>query len=181
MKDFYKNVASDIRVELLEEFDQNFARKAFFDKSWPEVKMPVKRGTLMMRSGALRRSVRARSIPNGAGFSSSLPYAKIQNEGGKIKITVKMQKFFWAMYYSLAGKVVYSVKGKKAANTKQNKALSVQAGYWKALALKKVGSMLTIQQRQFIGHHPQVDIIVKRVTDDNFQEFNKELKKTFKP
>ncbi|KAF0198446.1 MAG: hypothetical protein FD170_3970, partial [Bacteroidetes bacterium] len=30
------------------------------------------------------------------------------------------------------------------------------------------------------GHHPQVDIAVRRVIDDNFQEYNKELKNTFK-
>jgi len=177
---FYNNIASDVRVELLDEFDQNFTRKAFFDKPWPEVKMPNKRGSLMMRAGALRRSVRALNIPNGVGFASSMPYAKIQNKGGTIKVTAKMKRFFWAMHYSLAGKVVYSVKKKKAASTKSNRALSVEAEYWKALALKKVGSKLTIKQRQFIGHHPQVDIAVRRVVDDNFQEYNKELKNTFK-
>lgn len=164
---FYKNIVSDLRVELLDEFDQNFTRKAFFDSAWPEVKMPVKRGTLMMRSGALRRSVRARNIPNGVGFSSSMPYAKLQNEGGKIKITAKMKRFFWAMYYKTSGK--------------KSKSLGAESNHWKALALKKVGSVLTIRQRQFIGHHPQVDIIVKRVVDNGFQEFNNELKKTFKP
>jgi phage gpG-like protein len=181
MKNFYKNIASDLRVELLDEFDQNFTRKAFFDKAWPEVMMPNRRGTLMMRSGALRRSIRAQSIPGGVGFSSSLPYAKIQNEGGTIKVTTKMKRFFWAMYYSIAGKTVFSIKKKQAANTKKNKALSVEAEYWKALALKKVGSKLTIKQRQFIGHHPQVDIAVRRVIDDNFQDVKKEIKNTFKP
>ncbi|MBS4041601.1 MAG: hypothetical protein KGZ81_13515 [Flavobacteriales bacterium] len=168
MRDFYKNIASGVRVELLDEFDQNFTtRKAFFDKAWPEVRIPNKRGSLMIRSGDLRRSVKAKNEPQGIVFYSSMPYAGYQNKGASIKVSAKSKRFFWAMYYKTAGK--------------KSKAISVEASYWKALALKKVGSKLTIKQRQFIGHHPQVDIAVRRVVDDNFQKYKKELKNTFKP
>lgn len=160
----------------MDEFDRNFERKAFFDQSWPEVKYPNKKGSLMMRSGKLRRSIRAQIMADAVQFSSSLPYARIQNEGGTIVVTRKMQKYFWAMYYSLAGKMVYSVKNKAASKTKRNKALSAEAQYWKAMALKKVGSKITIRARKFIGHHAQVDDLVQKVCDSNFQELDSYIK-----
>ena len=33
-----KNILTDIKVELSQEFDQNFERKAFFDKKWKDRK-----------------------------------------------------------------------------------------------------------------------------------------------
>ena len=174
--DFIKNILSDIKVELMDEFDRNFERKAFFDSSWPVTKMPNKRGSLMMRSGKLRRSIRAQIFADAVKFSSSMPYARIQNEGGIVVVTRKMQKYFWAMYYSLAGKTTYSVKTKNVANTKKNKALTAEAQYWRAMALKKVGSKITIRSRRFIGHHLQVDVLVKNVCDDNFKDLNDYIK-----
>ncbi len=178
-QNFLKNILSDIRVELTEEFDRNFERKAFFDRPWDEVKIPNKRGSLMMRTGKLRRSIRSQIMADAIRFTSSLPYANIQNEGGTIVVTRKMQKFFWAMYYSLAGRMVYSVKTKSATNTKRNKALTVEAQYWKAMALKKVGSRIIIRSRRFIGAHTQVDILVTKVCDSNFKELDNYIKDKF--
>jgi len=36
--------------------------------------------------------------------NNKVPYAKIHNEGGTIKVTKKMRSFFWAMYYQFAAK-----------------------------------------------------------------------------
>lgn len=96
-------------------------------------------------------------------------------------ITLKMQKYFWAMYYSLAGKVTYSVKTKKAQNNQRNRQLSTEASYWKAMALKKVGTRIIIRQRQFIGHHSQVDSIVGQVADRNFKDLATQFKSILKP
>jgi phage gpG-like protein len=60
------------------------------------------------------------------GVSSDVKYASIHNEGGQIKITPKMRRYFWAMYIE----------------TKQE--------YWKGLALTKKEHII-IPQRQFIG------------------------------
>lgn len=178
---FITNILTDLKVELMDEFDRNFERKAFFDKSWPDVIMPNKRGSLMARSNALRRSIKFRLLPDGIHFYSSSPYALIQNEGGVIVITAKMKKYFWAMYYSLTGGVVHNIKTRAAANTAKNKRLTGEAAYWKAMALKKVGSKLVIRQRQFIGNHPQVDLAVHRVCDANFKELATTLKNRLKP
>ena len=179
--DFLKNILTDLKVELLDEFDRNFERKAFFGSPWPQSLVPNKRGSLMMRSGALRKSIRARVSGNALNFSSSLPYAKIQNEGGVIVVTRKMQKFFWAMYYSLVGKITYNIKTKSANYNKKTQAISQEAMYWRAMALKKVGSKIVIKERRFIGSHPQVHQAVKRVVDANFSEIEKQIRSALKP
>ena len=79
---FLENILSDIRVELAEEFDKNFQRKAFFGVPWTPRKVE-KRGTgsLLLYTGRMRRSIRARVIKNGVEFSSDTPYAGVHNEG----------------------------------------------------------------------------------------------------
>ena len=57
MNDLMRNILSDLRVEVLDEFNQNFTRKAFFDQPWPARKMDTGRGTLLVVSGAMRPAV----------------------------------------------------------------------------------------------------------------------------
>jgi phage gpG-like protein len=100
-----------------------------------------------------------------------LPYAVIHNEGGLLTVTDKMKSFFWAMYYKSSG----AAKGQKNS---RGKALSLEAGLWKAMALKKVGSRIKIDARPFIGPHPQVDNAVERVFDDTMKEFEQFIHQT---
>lgn len=74
-------ILNDLRVELADEFDRNFERKAFFGKAWPERRRRGK-GTLMNVTGTLRRSIRARVSGTSLVFSSSEPHAAIHNDGG---------------------------------------------------------------------------------------------------
>ena len=180
---FINNILSDLKVELKEAFDLNFEKKSFFGSPWPTSLIPNRRGSLMARSGALRRSIRAHATP-AAGtitFTSSMPYAAINNDGGTIVVTAKMKRYFWARYYELTGKVTYNVKTKSANYNAKTKKLTGEAAYWRAMALKKVGSKLTIRQRQFIGHHAQVDAIVEQVADRNFKALATQLKTILKP
>ena len=176
---FLQNFVTDLKVELLDEFDRNFERKAFFDQPWKETKMPNRRGSLMMRSGALRRSIRATSNDSAIRFMSSLPYAAIHNDGGEITVTEKMKKYFWAMYYKTSGAVSKTKKG-EARQTGRNKALSQEASWWKNMALKKSGSKIKIGQRQFIGPHREVDLCVERVFERNMKEYEEFIYKTLK-
>ena len=160
---FVKNIISDLRVDLTDEFDRNFERKAFFDKKWSNTKLPNQRGSLLMRSGKLRRSIRATQTGTQVSWSSSLPYASINNEGGEIEVTEQMKKFFWAMFYKASG----------AAGTGKNERsqrLSAEAQQWKNLALMKVGHKMKIEQRQFIGDHPVVRQRVEDIVNSNFKE-----------
>lgn len=100
-----KHILKDIKVELKDEFDKNFERKAFFNEKWARRKYPYPNGTLMARSGNLRKSIKATISANGISFTSDLPYAAIHNEGGEITVTRKMKGFFWKMYYKEGGKI----------------------------------------------------------------------------
>ncbi|WP_264548012.1 hypothetical protein [Flavobacterium sp. N2820] len=163
IKDFTKNILSDIRVDLTEEFDRNFERKGFFTNKWRGTNLPNRRGSLMVRSGNLRRSIRSKQSSNDINWSSSLPYASINNDGGEIEVTEKMKRFFWAMYYKASG--ASKGKGERAQR------LSAEAQQWKNLALQKVGAKMKIEQRQFIGDHPIVRQRVEDIVDLNVQEF----------
>ena len=144
----------DIKIELDDEFDRNFERKAFFTTAWKPA-IHNTGGSLMMCTGALRKSLRSEIVGgNSIKWESSLPYADIHNSGGTITVTPKMKGFFWYRFRMATG------DDKKNVNS--------EALFWKAMALKKVGSTIVIPQRQFIGDHPMVHQKVKTVTDDWF-------------
>lgn len=169
--DFLNNIINDARIEITQEFDRNFERKAFFNEKWASNRLINNRGTMMARSGALRRSIKSSAARNQIRWTSSVPYASIQNEGGEIVVTDKMKRFFWAMFYKASGAISKSKLGKTIAN-QRNQKLSVEAQQWKALALMKVGQKMKIPERRFIGDHPQVKIILQEVIDLNLVELN---------
>lgn len=173
MDNLVQNIVRDVRTELAEEFDRNFQRKAFFDQPWPKTRFPNKRGSMMMRSGMLRRGNRATSVGNTIVFSNSEPYAALHNEGGQLVITTKMIKFFWAMYYKANGA---ASKG----GGKRKLALSDEAQMWKALALKKPGQVLKVEKRQFIGWHPSIKPRIERVLNSHLTELDKQITKMLK-
>ncbi len=182
MQDFVKNILTDLKVDLSQEFDRNFERKAFFTDDWKQdTKFPNHKGSLMQRSGKLRRSLRAKENGNNIDFTSNMPYADIHNTGGKIVVTARMKRFFWAMYRKSSGAVVYSVKKRQALKNKRNTRLTAEAEKWKSLALKEVGSTITIDKRQFIGFdHPEVHKIIRETINHNFKDIEKQIKNQFK-
>lgn len=76
------NILSDMRVELTEEFDKNFERKAFFTDKWKQRANSKAKGSLLLVTGTLRRSIKSEVKGNGVRFTSAVPYASIHNEGG---------------------------------------------------------------------------------------------------
>lgn len=180
LRDVVKNITEDVAVDLTQEFDRNFERKAFFNKKWEDTKHSYSRGSLLNRSGKLRRSINKSNDGASIRWRSSLPYASIHNEGGEIEVTPQMKKYFWAMYYKAAGAITYSIKKKAANNTKRNRKLSDEAAKWKAMALMKVGSKMTIDQRQFIGWHPEVDRRIELIVNHNMNEVGKTIENRLK-
>jgi phage gpG-like protein len=156
--DLLADILNDMRVELYDEFDQNFVRGGFFSQAWKE-KLTGDPSRLQL-SGKLRRSIRARTQKSAVVFSSSEPYAEIHNEGGEIEITPKMRRFFWAKYYE---------NGKTGAT----------AEMYKNLALKKVGDKIKIPKRQFIGDAPEVRKAVESIINDNMQRHVKNIADNF--
>lgn len=180
-QEFLKQILTDVKVKLSEEFDKNFQRKAFFDKSWANTKHPNHRGSLMLRSGNLRRSLNNPRVQNmSITWSSSMPYAALHNNGGTLIVTAKMKKFFWAMFYKNNGAIM--LKRDRSGNviernTERNRRFIGEAAKWKAMALMKIGTKIKIEQRQFIGHHNQIDKMVQTILDRNFKELDEYIKK----
>ena len=151
-----RNILSDMRVELTEEFDKNFERKAFFTDKWKKRANPNAKGTLLMVTGTMRLSIKSEVRGNGVRFSSAVPYASIHNEGGKITVTAKMKRFFWYKYKITKDEM------------------------WKRMALTKVGKVITMPQRQFIGDGKRTQAIIKSVLDNNLKDFNVQLTRVLK-
>ncbi len=154
----------NLRVELMDEYDKNFVRKAFFNEMWQEVKHDPGIGSLMNRHGMLRRSWKAQVVGETIVFSSSAVYAKIHNEGGrvniKLNVTDKMRRWAWYMYKT----------------TKDEK--------YMGLALTKksqINITFIMPKRQMVGHHREVDRIVKKELDKNIKPYlDQTMDKIFK-
>lgn len=143
-----RRILSDIRVELGDEFDQNFERQGFFAEKWQRRKSPIRGdGHILVASGDLRKSIRSRSDESSITFYSDLAYAGIHNEGGEIKVTARMKRFFWHKYYE----------------TKDE--------FWKAMALMKVGKTIKIPRRQFLGMAPEVETEVRKIIEANLTQY----------
>lgn len=166
-----KRILRDIEVELGDEFDQNFERQAFFSEAWQRRKSPTRPGGhILVDTGGLRRSVTSRITPNSIIFRSDHPAAAIHNEGGEIKVTAKMKKFFWYKYYSTTGSFGRRKDGTMRKD-KRTVQLSTEAEFWKFMALMKVGSTIKIPRRQFLGNAPEVGKMVREIIEENITEF----------
>ena len=164
-------ILRDVEIELTDEFDKNFERQAFFSQSWQRRKSPTRPGGhILVDTGGLRRSIGSKKDSTGIVFQSTLPYAGIHNEGGEIKVTAKMKRFFWHKYYDAAGSFGRKKNGQRR-NDKRTVQLSTEAEFWKWLALMKVGKTIKIPKRQFLGASPEVERAVRDIIEDNLTEF----------
>ena len=146
--DLITTILNDLKVELLDKFDRNFSKGSFFGKQWQRRRDGV--DTHLNNTGTLRRSIKANIHGNSITFTSSTPYSAIHNYGGTITVTAKMKKYFWAMF--------------KKTNKEE----------YKAMALMKVGSKITIPQRQFLGTYDGLgktfERIAKRAMDEELKK-----------
>ncbi|WP_448529165.1 phage virion morphogenesis protein [Raineya sp.] len=141
-----RNLPKNIGNVVLEHSIDNFRKQSFDKQPWQMRKDGDTSRNLLVLSGKLRRSLRVseanwRKIV----ISSDLAYAKIHNEGGKIPVTAKMKKFFWAKYKS------------------------TKKPHWKTLATTKK-THLQIPQRQFVGID---DALKSKIQTIYYDTFNK--------
>lgn len=151
---FINLTLKDIGTEIGEEFDRNFEREAFFNEHWARRKYnnDESRG-LLIRTGALRRSIKTETTGHSVVFSSDLPYAAIHNEGGTITVTRKMKRYFWYLYRQLTD------------NYRRNP--TEEALFCKRMALKRARSRIVMPRRRFIGMHPEVERIIREIVEEN--------------
>lgn len=182
-----KETLKDIKVEALDEFDRNFEREAFFNQKWARRKYNDDESLgLLIRTGNLRRSITGQVTDrDSVVIETTEPYAQIHNEGGTITVTRKMKKYFWWKYITITGSkrmkagipVTYSERFSRKKdgtlrNTKRNRALTAEAEFYRAMALKKAGSKITIPKRQFIGNHPDLEKLLKEIFYNNAKNFD---------
>lgn len=171
VKGLKRRILKDISVEAASEFDKNFETQSFFGQAWQRHKSPQRAGEhILVKSGALRRDIKAKSDEDSITFQASLPYAAIHNEGGEIKVTARMKRFFWAMYYKANGGLGRRKDG-TLRQDKKNARLSTEAEFWKHMALMKVGSTVKIPRRRFLGTHPNLEKEVTAIIEKRLSEF----------
>lgn len=97
---------------------------------------------LLVDSGKLRRGIIVKQATAGKvviGVDAIVsPYAQLQNDGGEIEVTIKMRKFFWAMWFQ----------------TKDE--------FWKGMAITKQKT-IHVKARPFIYDSPD---LAKEITTD---------------
>lgn len=166
-----RRILKDISVKASEEFDRNFERQSFFGQAWQRQKSPRRAGGhILVDTGALRRSISAKIDQDSITFQTTLPYAAIHNEGGEIKVTARMKRFFWAMYYKANGGLGRRKDG-TLRRDQRNARLSSEAEFWKHLALMKVGSTVKIPRRRFLGNHPDLEREITAIIEKRLEEY----------
>ena len=180
VKEYISVTMEDIRVEVKSEFDRNFQREAFFNEKWARRKFnDDDTRNILTRTSALRQSITNRIEGNKIIFETTLPYAAIHNEGGTITVTKGMKQHFWKMYIGIMGSKkpkngqqpfndrFQRKKSGKLRENKKNRELTAAAAFYKAMALKPVGSRIVIPKRRFIGNHPMLDKAIIKIAEKN--------------
>ena len=173
----FARILRDVQIELKDEFDRNFERQGFFSERWARRRSPLRPGrATLVDTGGLRRSVQSKITSGGVTFYSAHPAADIHNEGGEIKVTARMKRYFWARHYAAVGGFGRKKNGELRGD-KRTRQLSSEAAFWKYMALMRVGSMIRIPKRQFLGASPEVEKAVSAIIEQNLEEyFNNEFK-----
>lgn len=171
MRRIVGNILRDIRIELSDEFDKNFTRQGFFAEAWERRRSPLRPGgAILVDTGNLRRSIGSKSDSDSITFFSDAEYAAIHNEGGEIKVTARMKRFFWAKYYEASGSFGRKKNGEKRGD-RRTRQLTAEAEFWQHMALMKVGATIRIPRRQFLGYSPEVEKYVTEIIEENLEEF----------
>lgn len=175
LRTIIRNIISDLKVGLGDEFDQNFERQGFFSEKWQRRRSPLRPGGLILvDTGGLRKSIRKDARADSISFSSDHPAAAIHNEGGEIVVTERMKRYFWFKYKEATGSFGRRKDG-SLRRDKRNARLSTEAEFYKCMALMKVGSTIKIPRRRFIGASPEVDAICREIIDKNISEYLKNI------
>ena len=158
-REIFKNISPKVAQKARAFFMQSFIKQGFTDASfipWVRREDALPHKTLQ-QSLTLKNSLRiAEQSPERVVISAGekLSYAAIHNEGGTItvKVTDKMRKYFWAMYYK----------------TQNNR--------YKAMALtKKTSLTIHIPKRQFIGESYTLDKQLEKLIIEEIDKADENL------
>lgn len=163
----FHDIKEEMRVELLSEFHDNFRRKAFFDRPWKPRKEAGwksskrgKRGSLLLVTGKLRRSLKAHVTSEGVTFTSAMPYAAMHNEGYEGEVTVPQ-------HTRKASKAIRLVRGKQG--------LKRQRVAVRAHKVRSFRRFVRVPERRFVGNHPEVERRIQRIITKQVELYRGEL------
>jgi len=87
MEKIVEKILTDLKVELADKFDKNFSQGGFFGNKWKPKKDDS--ASHLIKTGALRRSVKSHLEGGTIVFTSSTPYATIHNEGLQGNVSIR--------------------------------------------------------------------------------------------
>jgi len=166
--DKYKKLAKDKLLKVLQIEADKSVKMNFIDQGrpgkWRAKLFADGRNILTGKTGALllRTTSKILASESKVVVGNTLPYGKIQNEGGKINVTSKMRKFFWAKMYE-NGTSGTSATGRKTfiPNEKGLK--------WRNMALSKKG-FIEIPERRYLiipeGDFPRIQNNMQKVINN---------------
>ena len=92
-RNIYDDILRDARVKLTEMFNNNFREQGFFGQKWVATKTSKVnkrgKGSILIVTRAMRRSIKSYVSGMAVVFSSHLPYTALHNEGGNFSVTVR--------------------------------------------------------------------------------------------
>ena len=148
---FERTIPLKVSVAMEEFAKENFRQGGFVDNGLTPWKRTMRqsfgtgedalRTPLLSRERNLMNSVQHRYTPYKATVFNNLEYADIHNQGGRIQVTERMRKFFWAKFYETKSEM------------------------YKILALKPVGSYINIPKRQFIGSSATLNATIEGIIE----------------
>lgn len=170
-----------IGVEGVKHTQENFRNQSFDGQKWEGRKRETAKSKgkkVLSDTTMLKKSI---EYDAGAGIVQwgvslkTVPYAQIHNEGGSIRITDKMRKYFWARHYELKKKL-----GSKKVGT-QNKrawAMAEEGLFWRNMAMAK--GPLKIPKRQYIGMTNMLSMKIRKRLDSLIRAYFQGIKADLK-
>lgn len=157
---FDEEVPKIVANSATEHFKERFSKKGWDGKKWPALskKYKPKRGSMMVRSGALVGSIRptleSKELVIVEAGSSKVPYAKAHNEGESIYHAAKSETFVRNRHKTGKKGKMFGGMGAFKKGTTPGKGLT-----FKAYTVK-------MPKRQFMGYSKGLyELITKRITN----------------
>lgn len=139
---------------------------------WQSRKFNLDRSTktrkVLTKEGHLSDSIKQAHDANEVRIYTNHPYAAIHNNGGTIKITTQMRKYFWAMYYKETQSIAKTKRG-EARKSKSNVRTNEIAEVWKSLALTKK-TEFTFPKRTFLYNSTNLNAEIEKLLNHRLKQ-----------
>jgi phage gpG-like protein len=161
---FIKNLPNDVSHIAEKQFKQFFVRQGYVNANGifiPWKKRSTKKGKrdsgrgILIKSGRLKRSIRAAALPGIARVVTDVPYAKAHNEGVTETVSVKAHQ---RNRYKKVKTKIKTKSGKERNRTDKQKTGSG--------TVKSHSRKMNLPARPFMVHNAALDRMVGKIIDD---------------